>query len=77
MADRPKILIAEGTEDLIPIIKVVDHTPTKEDPYNHIHCDVCEMPLDRVVFFSERPEDEGRNLFVCKECLTKALALLS
>lgn len=64
-----------------PRIKLLDHTPSSKDPYNHIHCDVCEGPKDKVAYFESYDHDDSfkgtehyrHRLRICKECLEKGL----
>ena len=74
--------------EIVPNIKLVDHTPTPESPHNHIHCDICESPKDKVVYLKEPPQyvstNKGKNhklveskgFFLCKGCLTIALNVI-
>ena len=61
---------------ITPVIKLVDHTPDKKSPINHIHCDACEAPVGRVVRIEAHYQYDRMALFLCKKCLKKALKLL-
>ena len=82
-----KVLTAVGIPPIVPNIKVDDHTPSKGSPFNHVHCDICEEPLDKVIMFQtvpdytltksgKRKELDPTYMRICKKCLAIALKLL-
>ena len=60
-------------------ILLMDYSPTEEEPTRHCHCDVCDYPRDKVVYFTswKTPGMEYDEVRICQECLQKGLDLLT
>lgn len=46
------------------------------DSWTHVRCDECEQPQERVIRLGQRPDYDVSTIYICDECLNRAIELL-